>query len=62
MANLSFCSQEGTLLTLVCQVIDKLGVLAVLVGQRLSELKDRRRNGLPRVATEHPLNYLHAGT
>ncbi len=54
--------QDGIVLTLIRQVIDELGVLAVLVGQGLPELKDGRRDSLSRMAPENPLDRLHAGT
>ena len=45
-------------MTLVCQVIDELAVLAILVGQRLLQLKNRCIDGLCTMALKHILYYL----
>ena len=43
---------------MVRQIIDELAVLAILVGERLLQLKDRRINGLCTMALKHILDHL----
>ena len=46
---------------MVCQVIDELAVLAILIGERLLQLEDGCVNGLGAMALKDTLDHLRRG-